>query len=298
MARMFYTLEEAAEKLGVTENRIKELATDPANKLQQFKDGNRLMYKRDQVDSLADDAAPDDEISLEESGGPIPLTGGDDTDQIDLAEASGDGEEDSRQISGTGISVFDADEVEHADPMAKTQVTDAATDEEELALEGVGSGSGLLDLTKEGDDTSLGAELLEEIYPGGEGSDTKLESLSGSGIAELDTGMGMEGGGSAMGMDNIDAAQPASTPALGGAVYDDDYDPGGNGMSIGMLLATTVVLFIAIIVGISALFDVPSGVTETFAKDSSSLYMYCGIMAGGAVLFGIVGMFVGKALLK
>ena len=36
MARMFYTLEEAAEKLGVTENRIKELATDPANKLQQF----------------------------------------------------------------------------------------------------------------------------------------------------------------------------------------------------------------------------------------------------------------------
>jgi hypothetical protein len=33
----------------------------------------------------------------------------------------------------------------------------------DLNLEGVGSGSGLLDLTRESDDTSLGAEILDEI---------------------------------------------------------------------------------------------------------------------------------------
>jgi len=296
MARMFYTLEEAAEKLGVPEDQVKELAGD--GKLQQFRDGNRLMFKRDQVESLAQEVSPDQEISLEESGGPIPLAGGDDTDQIDLSEASGPDEEDERQISGTGISVFDADEVEQADPMAKTQVTDATADDEELALEGVGSGSGLLDLTRESDDTSLGAELLEEIYPDGEASDTKLESLSGTGMTEIGTDLDMEGIGSGVGIDNIEAAEPAPANPVASPGYGHDYDPGADGMSFGMLLATLVTLVIATIVGISALFDVTSGITTTVAKDSSSLYMYCGILAGVSILFGVVGMVAGKAILK
>jgi hypothetical protein len=66
------------------------------------------------------------------------------------------------------VGVFEEDEVEiDADPMATTQIT-AATTDDQLRLEGTGSGSGLLDLTREADDTSLGAELLDEIYPGEE----------------------------------------------------------------------------------------------------------------------------------
>ncbi|MDG2292429.1 MAG: TerB family tellurite resistance protein, partial [Phycisphaerales bacterium] len=40
----------------------------------------------------------------------------------------------------------------------------AVQSEDDLTLESVGSGSELIDLTRESDDTSLGAELLEEIY--------------------------------------------------------------------------------------------------------------------------------------
>lgn len=68
-----------------------------------------------------------------------------------------------------GVGVFDEDDVDlDADPMAKTQVTSAsgAASDQMSLKEGTGSGSGLLDLTRESDDTSLGAELLDEIYPG------------------------------------------------------------------------------------------------------------------------------------
>jgi hypothetical protein len=71
-----------------------------------------------------------------------------------------------------GVGVFDDDDLElDADPLAKTQVTSSpvAPAGDQMSLkEGTGSGSGLLDLTRESDDTSLGAELLDEIYPGDE----------------------------------------------------------------------------------------------------------------------------------
>ena len=87
MARMFYTLGEAAEKLGVNEDQIKQMAS--SGQLQQFRDGNKLMFKRDQVEAIGEESAGEDsEISLEESASPIPLAGSGDTDQIDLSEAS------------------------------------------------------------------------------------------------------------------------------------------------------------------------------------------------------------------
>ena len=66
-------------------------------------------------------------------------------------------------ITAEGISIFDEEdlEIETADPMAKTQI--APSLEDQISVEGVGSGSGLLDLTRESDDTSLGAELLDHI---------------------------------------------------------------------------------------------------------------------------------------
>lgn len=87
----------------------------------------------------------------------------------------GEGDKGDTVITSVGISVFDDDEIEiDVDPMAKTQVQPSL--EDQISLEGVGSGSGLLDLTRESDDTSLGAELLDEIYPGEEES-TMQEDL-------------------------------------------------------------------------------------------------------------------------
>ena len=63
--------------------------------------------------------------------------------------------------------------------------------DEDLSLEAVGSGSGLLDLTRESDDTSLGAELLEEVYS----SDDNIEiPANASGLFEAAaSGSGMRG---------------------------------------------------------------------------------------------------------
>jgi excisionase family DNA binding protein len=71
-----------------------------------------------------------------------------------------------------GISVFDDDELPiAADPMGETQISAGVPE-----LESVGSGSGLLDLTREKDDTSLGAELLDVISPSeATGGETETE---------------------------------------------------------------------------------------------------------------------------
>ena len=51
MAKMFYSTEEAAQKLGKTPEQVKEMATSA--QLQELKDRDRLMFKREQVDLLA-----------------------------------------------------------------------------------------------------------------------------------------------------------------------------------------------------------------------------------------------------
>lgn len=87
---------------------------------------------------------------------------------------------DDTVITNIGISVFDDDDLEiAADPRAKTMMTGA---DEHLGLDGSGGGSGLLDLTRESDDTSLGAELLEGIDMG----DT-AETISPAGVTAAET---------------------------------------------------------------------------------------------------------------
>lgn len=82
--------------------------------------------------------------------------------------------------SKVGISVFDDDEIEiESDPMGETQITPGVTE-----LESVGSGSGLLDLTRETDDTSLGADLLDVISPS-EAAET-IEEGQAVEVAEAD----------------------------------------------------------------------------------------------------------------
>ncbi len=90
----------------------------------------------------------------------------DDDDTQSDATSAGKSKEDT-VVSSVGVSVFDEEDLdESADPLAKTVMSGTAGG---TGLEDVGSGgSGLLDLTRESDDTSLGAELLDEIYPGGD----------------------------------------------------------------------------------------------------------------------------------
>ncbi|HPD29031.1 MAG TPA: hypothetical protein PLL20_03485 [Phycisphaerae bacterium] len=95
-------------------------------------------------------------------------------DEVDKSAVEGMKKDDT-VITNIGISVFDDDDLEiAADPMAKTLMTGG---DEHLGLDGSGGGSGLLELTRESDDTSLGAELLEGIDMG----DTAETALAATG---------------------------------------------------------------------------------------------------------------------
>lgn len=184
MAKMFYTASEAAEKLGASEEKLTNLVKE--GRLREFRDAGTVNYKIEDVDALVTTGPgpgagggidlADEELVLE----PI------DDSSIELAEAASDiisleettDEEDEAAdtaaakkakedtvVPSVGVNVFDDDELdEQVDPLAQTAITDVAG----LGMEGTGSGSGILDLTRESDDTSLGSELLEEIYTGDE----------------------------------------------------------------------------------------------------------------------------------
>ncbi len=230
MAKTFYSAKEAAEKLGKTENDLKDLVR--AGKLREFRDAGTVNYKVTDVDVLSRGAPPapkpgasgasgarsgiaksmgskaGSSVSGASQSGEILLEPADDSgislmpsgsDIMSLEAVDADDtavgtrmkqkkKEDSKggsSVPSVGINVFDDDELdEHVDPLAQTAVTDVAG----LALDGIGSGSGILDLTRESDDTSLGAELLEEIYTG----DETIEETGGTMEMGDDTRAGLD----------------------------------------------------------------------------------------------------------
>ena len=120
--------------------------------MQVFADGANKMYKVAEIDELAGrDTRSESDIQLTpaESGTHVPIK------LDDSSTKTPSGGKGDTVITAEGISIFDDEdlEIEAADPMAKTQI--APSLEDQISLEGVGSGSGLLDLTRESDDTSL-----------------------------------------------------------------------------------------------------------------------------------------------
>lgn len=167
MAKPFYSIEEVCARLGKSEDAVKGLVRQGS--LREFRDAGKVFFKAEDVDRLAggkhavsdaDDALPS--LSDVAKGGTSVIG----LEPLDDETARAPDPRPAARAPSAGV--FEEDEVEiDADPMAKTQITAAASDDQ-LRLEGTGSGSGLLDLTREADDTSLGAELLDEIYPGEE----------------------------------------------------------------------------------------------------------------------------------
>jgi len=336
MAKMFYTLEEAAAKLGTSQDEVREMAR--SGRIQEFRDRDKLMFKVEQVDLIADGAGggADDDLGLaldsSDDEGALELEPGDESGlgldvgsgsgasssadtgtgsgiALEPLDGSGDGSglgsglgsgmgsgmgsgldlggESGGNLLGdsggssvgidtigdsaerSGISIFEADELEIADPSAVTQMTD---DPGDLTLDSVGSGSGLMDLTRESDDTSLGAEFLDEVYPGEEG--------------------GEAGGGLFEGSD--DAGAPAATgPAV---IAAEPYDGAGSGLVGGLSLAMVAALAVSIaVVGTSL---VSAGAANPVAGLGSQLadqiMIVAGALAGFAVIAAIVGFVIGK----
>lgn len=274
MAKMFYTLEEAAQKLGTTPDAVKGMVT--SGQLKEFKDRDKLIFKVEQVDLLAA-KEEGDVIPLSDSAGGSGLT-------LSLEDSAGHGsgislDEGAKEKSG--ISIFDTEDLESADPSAVTQVSN--TGQQELTMESVGSGSGLLDLTREGDDTSLGADLLEDVYSGEEGGTGESETQAASGLFETttahsDVSGGMAAAGSPMMMV---AAEP----------YDATWSGVAGGIAVGVIIVVGLALM-ATILGIVGVRDNP--IVGLFTKINANPMIWMGVAAAIIAVPTVIGALVGR----
>lgn len=186
--KMYYTEAEATQMLNATKPQLDALVRD--GKLRVFMDGDRRMFKTEQVDAMLSPARDEIELTPADLGAADPMakttldSGIRDAIRLDQVKPVVPGKDDTA-ITSEGISIFDEEDldVETADPMAKTQI--APSLEDQVSIDGVGSGSGLLDLTRESDDTSLGAELLDGINM--EGSPAEVGDIADVGMTTFPT---------------------------------------------------------------------------------------------------------------
>lgn len=291
MAKMFYSSEEAAAKLNVPPDDLKQFVAD--NRLREFRDGSRVMFKVDQVDRLSSEAKTGSSvIGLQPPAGDsgIDLAVGDSGkhDSVSLADTDVSRPapaKDDTVVTGQGVNVLEAHPAKPADANAQTQIS-SPIDEgiSPSSLEGVGSGSGLLDLTRESDDTSLGAELLDEIYPGkdkaGIGSSSGVFEQSTAGPADLSSGPS--------GLENM-SATPAMPMVAATVVEAPDPTAGAFG---GMALAAVLAMALATIVAACAF----EGFSPSWVRTLSGNWI---ILAVGLVVLTLLlagaGFFAGKA---
>jgi len=304
--KMYYREQEAAEKLGVSAEKLSELVEQ--QKLRVFMDGSRRMYKGDEIEALAESG------ELGEVSAPEPDSGG--TAEIELAPAADTGEQPAQQpqpeeaqpaelqpgeaqpsgaqpgaeepaskedtvAAAEGASIFDeADlEAEEADPMARTSVSSGV--EEQPSSEASGSGSGLLDLTRESDDTSLGAEVLENIDMEG-ALDTSLQGETSTSTASYAP---PEGEAEAAPAPTAERAVPAAAVA---APMD-----ATSGMFGGLVVACSLLALVLGAIVAATLVDVVPTFLEVM-KDN--LLIVLGGCLGVVVLSAVVGLVIGKSI--
>ena len=291
MAKIFYTAEEAAEKLGKSVDDLLEMAS--SGEVQSFKQDDQDMFRVEQIDMMASDELDDLgdlSIGLEDSGesDPLGLSGsapamelstadddGDDSLDLDLGgdigldDSAAAGEDSFLAGSGmgTGVSAFESGEPSGDDLL-----------DDDLSLETVGSGSGLLDLTRESDDTSLGAELLDEVYS----SDDSGAPASASGLFEA------VGGESSNGMEELSGG--AGMPAV--PVMIETYEGGWSGLGVGMGIVAVGSLSL---VGLMTLVSNNNTLPAIAEMMTGNLMVWFGGLIGGLIIFGLLGFFIGKA---
>jgi len=216
-------------------------------------------------------------LTLEDSGSG---SGGGDIlslDEVDKDVAEGMKKDDT-VITNIGISVFDDDDLEiAADPMAKTLMTGG---DEHLGLDGSGAGSGLLDLTRESDDTSLGAELLEGIDMG----DTSETIAQTAADAEPSEEIDAEAAMAEPSVEAADIPAPVQMQMVGTVA---PVSPAFTGL----LIAAAITLALAGGMSVATTMDVWPAYLSLLA-DNFGIFIGGTILLGG--VFALVGWFVGR----
>lgn len=339
MAGMFYSLQEAAEKLNKTEDELKKLVRE--GKLREFRDGANLLFKVDEIESLASEAdiiglaedsdlsdeseasehefpdleieAPEatelepveEDISTADIAEPFDSAGGGeltepspeaaaDTDEILLAPETGapavpsDLTDADTALTGMGTSVLseaDQDYEVADDTMAETAIPTGTAGttpevpleeiEEDVNLDTFGSGSGLLDLSLQADDTSLGG-ILDEIYTAeGEGQESAEAAEAGEPAAVV------PGAGEPEQMiseEELAVSQPApEAGVLAAPMIEVAPDAQSNMLGMLLFLPLVVVIYTTVVVAAGV-----KGVIPSILGSIQSFIWY--IMGGAAVL--------------
>jgi hypothetical protein len=269
--KMYYNEQEAADALGVSVEDLDKYVRD--DKLRVFQDGEQRMFKADEVDALSGGGG-EEEIELTPAAETPPAETP--ADQVSLTEADQAPEKpagkDDTVITAEGISIFDDEdlEIEAVDPMAKTTI--APSMDEQAAAEGVGSGSGLLDLTRESDDTSLGAEVLDQI---------DMESGLSSGLASAEAAEPAPA-----------QPAPAAAPAVAAAPADLEVTDPASGLFGGIVVGCAIVF----VVLSTVMLAVWRGVLPTYLKFMKEQMAV--VIAGSVIVItvaAVAGLMVSKA---
>ena len=247
MAGMFYSLQEVAEKLNVTEKQAKELIK---GKLREFRDGPNLLYKIDEVEALMSDTS----ITASEAIAPGPEQGTGEheislaPETIEDTAAASELTDADTAIAREEITVPAETDVEQELPddtviEAKGTTGEVSLEEieEDVNLDTFGSGSGLLDLSLQADDTSLGG-ILDEIYA--------PEGGEGEGAAEASSAMEVAAEAEQMLPEEMLAGPQlaAEVPALAQAYIEPEPDVLSNTFGIMLLLPLLAIVYTAIVV--------------------------------------------------
>jgi len=263
MAGMFYSIKEVSEKLGKSEDDVRQIVK--SGRLREFRDGPNLLFKVDEVNSLMSDTgfapgtkpeekpaakseeAPADEILLAPETTEPSVK---DDDEFLLTDAD-------TQIVDEGIKVLgDTGELskEGSDetfkgldetPASPGKEASLEEIEKDVSLDTFGSGSGLLDLSLQADDTSLGG-ILDEIYtPGGEGK----APAAGEPAAEPDAeGSAMEIAAELSDAQFPEPQAPVAAMAATMAYVEPEADAMSNALGVMLFIPLIAVIYTAIVV--------------------------------------------------
>ena len=202
---------------------------------------------------------------------------GDDTGSFAVTDTAAGGSAIGGTAAGasqSGITIFEDDD--DIDPSAQTSIGSAGSSDQ-VNLEGIGSGSGLLDLTQEPDDTSFGAETFDEIMPEGSVAGGTVSGLTAEDESPIDT-----------------AVAPAGTRAVAGTYYEphDPIAPIFGGLAGG----TAAVLLLGLLaLGLAAVRAGP-GPLDFFMADGGGVNTgaLLGVLLGLPILGAIIGFIGGK----
>ena len=226
-----------------------------------------------------------DEVDL---GGTGDTTAGTQTDKDDAKK-------ESTVVPSIGVNVFDDDEVDEAvDPLAQTAVTDVAG----LGIDGVGSGSGIMEISRESDDTSFGEGLLDEIYQdegeGGAGEEEAVEmgEATRAGLDEAVTEETKELEEVEEGVAAAGEAKEAGAPRAVATKVVVEYGPDAVSTSLtALMIVGVMVMWFAGLAGAALVRGIEPAMIKTVY---ANLAIYAGGAFGAAVIAAAVTFFIAK----